>query len=61
MDQRGTADLAPSSNSGPQEMERIAGSVRRHLLLCPPLTRHLPGHPTLHLLGQPQDTQATPS
>lgn len=39
MDQRGTADLAqfpqPPSNSGPQEMERIAGSVRGHLLLCP--------------------------
>lgn len=41
MDQRGTADLAqfppPPSNSGPQEMERIAGSVRRHLL-CAPLS-----------------------
>lgn len=49
MDQKGTADLAqfpqPPSNSGPQEMERIAGSVRGHLLLCPPLTRHLPDHP----------------
>lgn len=40
MDQRGTADLAqflpPPSNSGPQEMERIAGSVKGHLLLLPP-------------------------
>lgn len=66
MDQRGTADLAqfpqPPSNSGPQEMERIAGSVRGHLLLCPspPPPRHLPVTPTLRLLDQPQYIQATP-
>lgn len=59
MDQRETADLAqhpsqPPSNSGPQEMERIAGSVRGHLLLLFPSL----GTPTLHLLGQPQDTHA---
>lgn len=64
MDQRGTADLAqfpqPPSNSGPQEMERIAGSVRGHLLLCPPSLGTSLITPTLHLLGQSQYTQATP-
>lgn len=64
MDQRGTADLAqfpqPPSNSGPQEMERIAGSVRGHLLLCQaPPPRHLPVTPTLRLLDKPQYIQAT--
>lgn len=49
MDQRRTADLAQfpqrPSNSGPQEVERIAGNVRGHLLLCPPLIMHLLNHP----------------
>lgn len=52
MDQRGIADLASflPSNSGPQEMWIIAGSVRGHLLVCPrPLVT-----PTLRLLGQLQ-------
>lgn len=66
MDHTGTADLAqflpPPSNSGPQEMERIAGSVKGHLLLLPP---HPLGTsqvtPKLRLLGQPHYTHACSS
>ena len=61
-DQRGTADLAqflpPPSNSGPQEMERIVGSVRGHLLRIPTTTGGHLWSPTLYLLGQPQCTNA---
>ena len=60
MDHTGTADLAqflpPPSNSGPQEMERIAGSVKGHLLLLPPSPR-----PTGHLSGHPDTPPSWPA